>query len=211
MKSALGRKWIRRFGPPLIAAIIKVLGASLRVTVEDIPGVRSNKEQREPFLFAFWHNRIFLMPYFYRKYMGGRNLTVMASPSRDGQLSTDMAKYFGIHAARGSSSRSGLRAQIQLVRELKSAGSDVAVTPDGPRGPCYTVKHGILQLAQSSGLSILPVTYHLSAKWEMSSWDGFQIPKPFARCHIRVGEPLHVGADDDFVKMAEELARRMGE
>ena len=211
MRSARVKKWINRLAPPLVVGLIRLLGWTLKVTVEDAPGVVGRKAQQEPFLFSFWHNRILMMPYFYQKYLGGRKLTVMMSASRDGQMMVEVARSFGISGARGSSSRHAFRAQIQLVHELKNSGSDVAVTPDGPRGPRYQIQHGILQLAESSGLAILPVTYHLSDKWEMGSWDRFQIPKPFARCRIIVGQPMQVREGDDYQNAAAELRERMGD
>ena len=211
MKKVPLRKWLSRLAPPFVVGLVRLLGWTLRVTIEDGPGVIESRGQKEPFLFAFWHNRILMMPFFYQKYLEGRRLTVMMSASRDGQIMVDVARRFGISGARGSTSRHAFRAQIQLAHELKNSGSDVAVTPDGPRGPCYQIKHGILQLAESSGLAILPITYHLSAKWEMKSWDRFQIPRPFARCRIVVGQPLRVSAGDDYQAVERELRRRMGD
>jgi len=71
-------------------------------------------------------------------------------------------------------------------------GYDLAITPDGPRGPCYTVQDGVIATAQLTGLAIVPVAYHLNWKIRLKSWDRFQIPLPFARCRVTVGQALKV-------------------
>src|SRR5690606_8916637 len=95
-------------------------------------------------------------------------------------------------AARGSSSRQGMKAFIALARKIRNEGSDVAITPDGPRGPIYSMHSGILQLAEAGGVPITPVTCHYEKKWELKSWDRFQIPKPFTKCRLVFGEPVPV-------------------
>lgn len=194
-----------RFGPFLAAWLVRLLGGSLRLEVVDPMGLL-NVQQKQPYVFAFWHNRLLLMPYFYPKILPGRQLTVMMSMSRDGQITTGLAKRFGIQAARGSSSREGLKAFMTLARKLKNEGGDVAITPDGPRGPLYSMHTGILQLAEAGGVPITPVTCHYEKKWELKSWDRFQIPKPFSRCRLVVGEqvPVPAGATDEQLKAAGE-------
>jgi lysophospholipid acyltransferase (LPLAT)-like uncharacterized protein len=199
-----------KFGPFLAASFVKLLGRSLRVEVIDPHGLL-NPRQREPYIFAFWHNRLLMMPYLYPRFLPGRQLTVMMSMSRDGQITAGLAKYFGIQAARGSSSREGLKAFINLARKLKNDGGDVGITPDGPRGPIYSIHTGILQLAEAGGVPITPVTCHYENKWELKSWDRFQIPKPFSRCRLVLGEPVSVpiGATADQLSVAGEKLKEI--
>ena len=116
---------------------------------------------------------------------------VLTSLSQDGEWLARLAGRFGFGAARGSARRRGPEALRELVGLLR-AGHDVAVTPDGSRGPVYRLKGGVVLLAQLSGARIVPVSVDFSRAWRLRSWDGFFVPKPFARVTLRVGEPLVV-------------------
>jgi hypothetical protein len=167
------------------AFLVQRLTETLRLTIEDPQGIVSHPPQ-EPLIFAFWHNRLLVMPALYSRHFPGRRLVALVSASNDGELLSRLLSQFGFEAARGSSSRRGslgFRTILRLGRE----GRDIAVTPDGPRGPRYRLQDGILQIAQLLGRSILPITCCFSRKSELRSWDRFQIPLPFSACHIQVG------------------------
>lgn len=151
-------------------------------------------EHSQPVLFAIWHNRILLSTRIFNhitRHDPGRRLATLVSASRDGGLIAYVLTLDGVVPARGSSSRRGAAALLDLVR-LARSGCDVAITPDGPRGPRYQVQDGILTLAQLSGLPIVPVAYNLSWKKVLRSWDGFQIPLPFSRCEVHFGQAIRV-------------------
>ena len=122
----------------------------------------------------------------------------MISASKDGGFLTAILDSFGAQAVRGSSSRRGPQALLELTTWAERR-YDLAITPDGPRGPRYLAQEGVISLAQLTGLPILPVSCHTSWKLELNSWDRFQIPLPFTKCHIRVAPPIRVRreADDD--------------
>jgi lysophospholipid acyltransferase (LPLAT)-like uncharacterized protein len=190
--------------PPLAAGIIRLLGSTLRITLKDDEDLLATLGP-EPVLFAFWHNRILMMPYFFRKFCPDRTLTVMISRSRDGDLISDIAFRFGIRAARGSSSKFGsdaLRALVETVRE----GNNGGITPDGPRGPRYQIQPGILALADKTGSPVVPVTAHYDRKWELRSWDRFQIPRPFSKCEVVIGPVLPADCPD----LKERLQDKLG-
>ncbi|NJK91549.1 MAG: lysophospholipid acyltransferase family protein [Blastochloris sp.] len=197
------------WGPWLAAQLVKGLGKTLRVELVDPHGLL-DVDQAQPYVFAFWHNRLLMMPFFYRRYLPGRKLTVMMSMSRDGQITSRMASYFNVEAARGSSSREGLKAFVTMARRLRQEGSDVGITPDGPRGPLYSVHTGILQLAEAGSVPITPVTCHYEHKWEIRSWDRFQIPKPFSKCQLVLGEPVPVKKGATAEEL-EEAGKRLKE
>ncbi|MEM6884110.1 MAG: lysophospholipid acyltransferase family protein [Verrucomicrobiota bacterium] len=205
------RLWLRKkvipwAGPICAAAAIRILSATIRYELSDEAGLLDQEDPR-PCIFAFWHNRILLMPPIYQKYWGKRPLVVMISRSRDGAMISDTAGRFGIESARGSSSGKGVAALIKLTKDLMHSGKNVGVTPDGPRGPRYSVQDGILHLARTSKLPVIPVTYELDKKWEANSWDGFQIPKPFTRCRVRIGR----GIDSNTAELASEIRMALGE
>jgi len=155
----------------------------MRFRLHDEEGLFQRKDGK-PRIFVFWHNRILLMPYIYRRYYRHAPLVVMISESRDGEMIAQTAEKFGIEAARGSTSGKAVSALIRMHRALARAGKHVGITPDGPRGPRYEVQPGVVHLAQNSGLPVIPVSTEITCKWEARSWDKFQIPKPFSRCDI---------------------------
>lgn len=173
-------------GPPLGALGVRLLAASCRIKRrEGEAGARWRAGT--PFIFATWHSRVLLLPALYR----GRDLRVLASRSRDGELIARVCTRFGLTVARGSSSRGGAEAFRTLARAL-AAGTSVVVVPDGPRGPSEVVKPGVVTLAALSGAAVVPVALAASSEWRLASWDGFRIPRPFARCVVRFGEPILV-------------------
>lgn len=204
------RQWLRKrvipwAGPFCAALLIRLLSLTIRYRLVDEAGLL-DQEDPQPCIFAFWHNRILLMPSIYQKYWGHRPLVVMISRSRDGTMISDTAARFGIESARGSSSGQGVAALIKLTNNLVRQGKDVGVTPDGPRGPRYSVQEGVVHLARSSGLPVIPVTYDLKRKWEVKSWDRFQIPVPFTACRVRIGKGISAQTPD----MAEQIKSALG-
>jgi len=118
-------------------------------------------------------------------------LAALISASKDGALLAALLESYRVQPVRGSSSRRGAQALIELT-SWAERGYDLAVTPDGPRGPCYSMQPGVITLAQMTGLPILPASYRLSWKIKLKSWDRFQIPLPFARCDLFLGDLIRV-------------------
>lgn len=173
--------------PPWIAGLMRGLAWTLRFRLEDPQGLLS-RDPGQPRIWAFWHNRILMMPYIYERVCPGRRMLMMVSRSRDGEFITRIMNRFGIDGARGSSSKGGSDALRELLRELeRPQARDVGITPDGPRGPRAQVQDGVLALAANSGRSIYPVTTRSSRFWELPSWDRFQIPQPGAVFRVVIG------------------------
>lgn len=186
--------------PPLGALAVRLLAFTLSIR-RDERVVTPLWRAGEPVIYAVWHGRILLLPLLY----GWRRARVLASRSRDGELVTRFVRRFGLEVVRGSSSRGGAQALRLLARSLKQ-GRDVVVVPDGPKGPPETVKPGIVALARLSGAAIVPLSVGASSEWRLRSWDGFRIPRPFARCVARFGDPISVPRLAD--RAAEETARQ---
>jgi lysophospholipid acyltransferase (LPLAT)-like uncharacterized protein len=187
-------------GPALGAMALRVLASTLRVR-RDEAAVVPLWAARTPMIYAVWHGRILLLPYLY----GHRGSHVLASRSRDGELVTRWIRRFGLDPVRGSSTRGGGEALRVLTRALR-AGREVVVVPDGPRGPREVLKPGVIALARLSGAPIVPMAVGASREWRLRSWDEFRIPRPFARCVVRFGEPIHVSRAAD--RAGEEAARK---
>jgi hypothetical protein len=160
-----------------------------------------------PAIGAFWHGRLFMMPIVYK----GKKLSFLVSPHRDGQVVGKALKRFGFHAILGSSRRKGFSGFKQMV---KAHGSDVAIVPDGPRGPRHRVQIGVIELARLTGRAIVPLTFSASKRKIFNSWDQFLLPYPFSKGVFIWGEPIEVDQNGDRAHLEEKrilLERRLNE
>jgi lysophospholipid acyltransferase (LPLAT)-like uncharacterized protein len=169
---------------------IRAIGCTLRWQIEGWDHFQGIHDNGRRVIYAFWHGRILPGTYFWRN----RGIVVMTSRSRDGDFIARVIRLFGYGVARGSSSRGSHRALAELIRELRR-NRDVAFTMDGPRGPRYVAKTGATWLAAKTGNAVLPMHFASRRKWTLSSWDHFQIPKPFTRVLLLLGEPVYVRPD----------------
>jgi lysophospholipid acyltransferase (LPLAT)-like uncharacterized protein len=172
------------------SGLMRVLFWTLRFRFIDPAGVLTSPP-REPLLWAFWHNRLLVSAYMFERYFPDRRGAAMASQSKDGEIISAIISCFGLRPIRGSSSRGGARALVEMKR-AHDAGFDVAITPDGPRGPKYHVNPGIVKLAQLTHGTIFPMHIEYSRCWRLKSWDEFMIPKPFATVTITFDALHHV-------------------
>ena len=186
----------------LIAVGFRVLQLwvrTLRYEIDDRAGV-VGKPADQNYIGALWHNRLLIFPFVLRRFLSNRHGAALISASRDGDLLADAITRFGFDVVRGSSSRLGASAILQLTDVLAS-GRDVVITPDGPRGPAYELGPGIIFLAQKSGAAVLPVNMEYSSCWRLKSWDRFILPRPFAKIRVIIGQPHRVRSTntvDDF-------------
>jgi lysophospholipid acyltransferase (LPLAT)-like uncharacterized protein len=179
----------------LIAVLIRLIGRTLRITVEDRAGLL-NREFKQSMIWTFWHNRMFVVPLLPHRYARHRTGAILTSASRDGAIIAAVMASFGLKCVRGSSSRRGVTALLELAGTLK-AGEDVAVTPDGPRGPLYKLGQGVVFLAQQTGAAILPIHIEYSRAVRLKSWDRFMIPLPFAKVRILCDKLIFVPPEAD--------------
>ena len=170
--------------------MLRIWERTLRYQVDDRAGILG-KPVTENYIGALWHNRLLIFPLVLRRFFPDRRGAALISASRDGDLLTDAIRRFGYNVVRGSSSRMGTSAILQLTEEL-ATGRDVVITPDGPRGPVYKLGPGVVFLAQKSGASVLPMNLEYSGCWRLGSWDRFIIPKPFSTVRVLIGQPQHV-------------------
>lgn len=183
----------------------------MRLRVLDRCGL-TRGELARPVIWTFWHNRILMIPVTRARFCSQREATVITSASKDGDILAAVMARFGVKSVRGSSSRRGGIALRELVSAMK-AGHDIGITPDGPRGPVYHLNPGVIKLAQMTQYAVMPVFVEYSNCWQLRSWDGFRIPKPFSSVTVTFGalyEIAKTSTDADFeaerVKL-EELLR----
>jgi lysophospholipid acyltransferase (LPLAT)-like uncharacterized protein len=170
--------------------ILQLWARTLRYEMEDRAGI-VGKPIGENYIGALWHNRLLIFPFVLRRFFSNRHGAALISASRDGELLADAIKRFGYDVVRGSSSRLGASAILQLA-DILASGHDVVITPDGPRGPAYELGPGIIFLAQKSGAAVLPITIEYSSCWRINSWDRFIVPRPFAKARVIIGHPHQV-------------------
>jgi lysophospholipid acyltransferase (LPLAT)-like uncharacterized protein len=168
---------------------LQVLARTWRIRVVNEGYLLDLRRAERPFIFALWHGHLLPLLWHHRR----QGVVILISEHRDGELVARAAESLGYGLIRGSSTRGADRALISLVRELKS-GHEVAITPDGPRGPAETFAPGALVAAQRSDSFILPVAASADRAWRLRSWDRFVIPKPFARVTIAYATPTKVMA-----------------
>jgi lysophospholipid acyltransferase (LPLAT)-like uncharacterized protein len=176
----------------LFYLLIKLIGLTARFEVVGWENHDKAEANGGLPIYVFWHDRIFLTTYWWRN----RKIVVLTSRSFDGEYIARFIQRFGYGAIRGSSTRGGVGAIVEMVR-LMRAGCTTAFTIDGPKGPRYVAKMGAVLLAKKSGQPIMPVTMALERFWTVPSWDQFQIPKPFTRARVYVAPPIYVNGDAD--------------
>ena len=177
---------IAGLGYPLINA----LGHTLRWRVEGMHHLDAiTASGRQP-VMAFWHGRILPATFYFR----GRGIVVITSENFDGEWIARIIERFGYGTARGSSTRGGRKAMVQLVRAMK-AGKPAGFTLDGPRGPARVAQPGAVWLAGATGNPILPFHLEAANAWTLRSWDRTQIPKPLTHVALVIGEPIEVPPD----------------
>ncbi len=187
-------------------ALLKLLCFTLRVKWKDEAGFYDPR-RRSPLILCIWHNR--LLGGVLGDHKAGKRrpvpISVLTSASKDGGWLAAIARRFRMGAVRGSSSRRGAAALLELTRQL-GEGGDIAVTPDGPRGPNYKIAQGLIYLAQRTGTRIVPVDIQISRYWRIGKkWDALWVPKPFSKVTLTYRPPLEV--PQDAIDLDAEAAR----
>ncbi|MDT4895660.1 MAG: hypothetical protein QOH25_737 [Acidobacteriota bacterium] len=189
--------------------LIRLIGRTTRFEVEGWEHWEAASQGGRIPIYTFWHNRVFLATYFWRR----RRIVVMTSRSFDGEYIARFIQRFGYGASRGSSTRGGVGAIVEMIR-LMRRGCPTGFTIDGPKGPRYVAKMGAVLLAKKTGHPVLPFTITAARFWEAKSWDAFQVPKPFTRALVLIAPPIFVPANADEETLnarRDELQRALDE
>lgn len=190
--------------------LLQVWSHTIRFDVED-RGKILHTPVSERLIGAAWHNRLLLLPFALRRFLPQRQGAALISASRDGAWLSTLVRRFGFSVVRGSSSRKGAAAMLQLA-DVIASGHDVVITPDGPRGPVYRPGGGIILLAQKTGARIVPLHLEYSRCWRLPSWDRFILPRPFTRVRFILGPPhqvLATSSEEEFEAERERLKAAM--
>jgi len=196
--------------PPLFFLVLRLLGLTL------FPRNLSPEVETEirgldgPIILALWHSRILFLC-FYPKWIKENDLTVLVSPSVDGDLIARICELMGCKTARASSFKNTFRGSRDILKALKSNAA-IAIIADGSRGPRHQAQAGLIQMARSTGAPVYGLTYDASRKIEFNSWDRFLLPLPFARCPLKMTSAIKVPEDADGPQIKEkqqELTRAL--
>lgn len=169
--------------------VIRALASTWRLRITNDEAYRTLRANGQPFIFAFWHGQLLPLLYVHRD----QSVAVLVSSHRDGEIVARVAERLGMRTIRGSSTRGAARALLSVVRELEAA-REVAVTPDGPRGPAKKFASGALVAAQRVGAPIIAIGVSARSAWRLKSWDRFMIPKPFTRVNVVYSTPTLVSS-----------------
>jgi hypothetical protein len=203
-------RWYQRLGASLIYFLARAYTMTLRTQWDNRSGYFLDK-LGGPAIYCLWHNRLFLCMEAYLEQTQqrslGKGLAALISASKDGAFLAAVLERFRVQPVRGSSSRRGPQALLELT-SWAECGYDLAITPDGPRGPRYVVQEGVMSLAQITGLPIVPFAFHAHRKICLKSWDGFQIPLPFSRCDLSLGKPIYVPREATDIER-EEIRKQL--
>lgn len=192
--------WAARLGPMLVALI----GRTWRFERINTEVFEQRRRARQPVIFAFWHANMLGLLWQHRR----EGIAVLISQHADGEIIARICEALGYRTVRGSTSRGGARALVE-IRKVLEQGGEVAITPDGPRGPAHRIAPGVVYAAQRANVPIIPIDVRASRAWHLRTWDRFMIPKPFARITIRYGELHRVPNVDNGVAIERE-AERLG-
>ena len=199
--SDLKFKTVAAIGSKVLATLL----LSTRISRVGVGHFEDFRNAGNPVIFVFWHGQILPLVQIHR----GEGIVVLVSEHDDGEYISRIIERNGFEPVRGSSTRGGIRGLKGLIRAAR-AGKDLALTPDGPRGPSKEFKPGALVAAQLTGLPLIPVAVGVSRAWKSGSWDGFLVPKPFSEIQVQYLRPRFVPIEASR-KDLEELAREIGD
>lgn len=208
-KYSLSQRLTIRLTDWIFYALISLIGKTLRYETTGRENLEAVEKNSKIPIYSLWHNRIFAGTF----YLRGRKIVVITSQSFDGEYIARFLLRFGFGAVRGSSTRGGVGALIEMIRLMRT-GLPMAFTVDGPKGPPQVAKSGAILLAKKTENPILPFSVEVERFWTIKSWDKLQIPKPFSRALFQYAAPIYVAknADENEIeKKRAELQNKLDE
>ena len=190
-------------------SLIKIIGKTIRYETENTEILKNIEREGKVPIYATWHNRIFPSVYFLKN----RGIVVLTSRSFDGEYIARFIQRFGFGAVRGSSTRGGVGALVEMIRLMRK-GLPMCFTVDGPKGARYVAKTGAMLPAKKTGNPVLPFLVEVEKFWTINSWDKMQIPKPFTRAKVFFAQPIYVekNADNEEIEnKRQELQTKLDE
>lgn len=184
-------------------SLIKLIFGTMNIRVIGFEAVQKLVESKK-IIFAFWHSRLLMISYLYQ----GWGAVNMVSQSKDGEIIARILNRQGYRIVRGSTSRGGARAMVNMIRILKEEECTGAIIPDGPRGPRYKVQPGVIALGKKTGYPVIPISYSALKIKVFDSWDRFVLPYPTTQGVFVYGNPIFV-PEDSTHEEGKELCVRL--
>ena len=196
-------RWAEPIATRIGSSLVRALAATWRYRVTGYEHVRALRESRRTFVFVLWHSRILPLLYRHRS----ENVVMLISRHRDGGYLADLGERWGYRSVRGSTRRGGEVGLLGIVRALEG-GAEVAITPDGPRGPAERVQPGAIAAAQHAGAPIVAVGARVASAWYLGSWDRMCIPKPFTTIDVTYAAPIEIAWGKDGLRRGMDVVTR---
>ena len=196
-------RWAEPIATRIGSSLVRALATTWRYRVTGYDYIRALRESRRPFVFVLWHSRILPLLYRHR----GENVVMLISRHRDGGYLADLGARWGYRSVRGSTRRGGEVGLLGIVRALEG-GAEVAITPDGPRGPAERVQPGAIAAAQHAGVPIVAVGARVGSAWYLGSWDRMCIPKPFTTIDLMYAPPVEIAAGKEGLRRGMDAVSR---
>jgi lysophospholipid acyltransferase (LPLAT)-like uncharacterized protein len=187
---SFGQRLLIRSAGIVFYWLVRLIGLTIRFQADGIERFDEIEQAGRLPIYSFWHDRIVAGTYYFRN----RGIIVLSSTSFDSEYTARCIQRFGFGIIKGSSTRGGIQALVGMIRMMKQ-GFATAFTIDGPKGPRYEAKAGPILLAKKTGNPLIPFVIECKRFWTIKSWDRLQIPKPFTRANLIVGDPIYVPAD----------------
>ncbi len=187
MSKEFKRKIVSFIAPPIGYIIINLIYLSCRKKYF----LPKNRLKNKPYIIAFWHGKLLMQPFIYNKLRKKPKVATMISEHFDGEVLSKMIKFFHFDSIRGSSKKGAIKVLKESFKKVND-GYDIGITPDGPKGPKYSIADGIVAIAQKKDLDIVVCSFQASSYWKLKSWDSFMIPKPFSTIFLFAKEPFSV-------------------
>lgn len=197
-RMGFARRVLFAVGAPIAVSVVRFMWATYRFEVHGEKRIRDLIAEQAPMVLTFWHDGLFVLTWYLSRLSAmGVRVTYLVSPSIDGEFGVRMLSVIGGRAVRGSATRSGVKAVRGLYRATVRDNASPVVAPDGPRGPRHHCKPGAVMLAQLAGVHVLPMACAVRRRWRLRTWDRLQVPFPFTRVAIELGDPYTVSSDRD--------------
>ena len=180
----------------LLYYVLRIISSTLKIEITN----KYEIDMQKPHIYGFWHSKLFITPIFFRNV---EKKLAMSSPTKDGELISVPLEKMGYILVRGSSDKKSISSTISLLKYLKK-GYSIGTPLDGPKGPKEEPKRGLLYLSQKTSVPLVPVGISYNKKWILKkTWDKFEIPKPFSKVKIILGEPILINDEEDLDKYIE--------
>ena len=191
----------------ILSVLFRILYGTCRWHIQGIENIDKIVKENKSAILAYWHGNMLIPYYKLAKY----RFHILAGFHRDAELGVRIGEKLGWKFFRGSSSKRGSEVFQDIVNFLAVKGRVVVFTPDGPKGPAKISKPGAVRAVQKLGIPIIPIAGRSKKSWGFTNWDTFHVTKPFTKIFLKIGEPMHFSANDDFEKCNNSLTEVLNE